>query len=381
MISAATIRQIRELDGSPFPVISMYVTVPVDPHERNGLSTQVSSLLEQVRPLSEDQTLDHDSRLSVRRDLERIADPAFVERWQPPAIAVFACSGQNFLEQVQLPRRSRDRIVVDAAPWIRPMAAILAEFHRAVVVVTDSNSARVWELYQGELSRRADVEHRALRKRNFAGWHGLSEYTVGNKAEELEKRHLLDVVEMLDGIFIDPSHELLVLGGQHDTLSRLEAYLPKRLLSQLAGTFTVTPRPDLDSEVRERASAIVANWEREDEKQKVQDLFTRAATRRPVAIGLRECLWAATSGAVAELLVHDEVTAPGVVCPQDGWLGESGSTCPISGTRTQPSPDIIDELTERVIDEGGTIEHVTPDTELEPHLVGAVLRFPLPPFP
>ncbi len=381
MITAATIRRIRDAETDELPVISMYVTVPVDVGERSRLKTHVTSLLEQVRPLGEDHTLGHDARLSVRADLERIADLCANERWQPPAVAVFSCSGRSFLEEVQLPRRAGDRIVADATPWIRPMMAVLEEFHRAVVLVTDSNSARLWELFQGEFHQLRDIEHRALRKRNYAGWHGLREHSVTSKAEELEKRHYLSVVELLDEIFVDPSYELLVLGGQHDKLSRLEGHLPKRLRGRLAGTFTVDTRRDLDAEVRDRAGAIVDRWEREDEKRKVQDLFERAATQRPTAIGLRDCLWAATTGAVEELLVHDEVTAPGVVCPRDGWLGESGDVCPISGTKTRPTPDIIDELAERVVDEGGMVKHVMVETELEPHRVAAVLRFPLPAFP
>lgn len=43
--------------------------------------------------------------------------------------------------------------------------------------------------------------------------------------------------------------------------------------------------------------------------------------------------------------------------------------------------DIIDELVEAVVDEGGSIEHVQADTELKKHVVGALLRFPLPPAP
>ena len=381
MITAATIRRIRDVENDEFPVLSMYVTVPVDVGERSRIKTRVTSLLEQVRPLGEDHTLSRDARLSVRSDLERIEDLRENDRWRPPAIAVFSCSGQSFLEEVQLPRRAGDRIVADATPWIRPMMAVLEEFHRAVVVVTDSNSARVWELFQGEFHRLQEVEDRALRKRNFAGWHGLREYSVTNKAEELEKRHYLSVVELLDEIFIDPSYELLVLGGQHDELARLESYLPKRLRDRLAGTFTVDVRRGFDAEVRDRAGAIVEGWEREDEKRRVQDLFERNATGRPTAMGLRECLWAATTGSVGELLVHDEVTRPGVVCPRDGWLGESGDLCPIDGTRTRPTPDVIDELTERVVDEGGMVKHLIVETELEPHQVGAVLRFPLPAFP
>jgi peptide chain release factor subunit 1 len=70
-----------------------------------------------------------------------------------------------------------------------------------------------------------------------------------------------------------------------------------------------------------------------------------------------------------------------VVCDTDGWLGETGDTCPVDGSPTRRTDDVIDELVERVIDEGGAIEHVEVETELAPHLVAAALRFPLPPRP
>jgi peptide chain release factor subunit 1 len=380
MITAATIRRIREFDAGSLTVVSMYLTVPVDPRERNGIKTRLNSLLEFVRPLDSDESLSRAARLSVREDIERIEELRGREHWKPPAIALFSCAGKDFLEEVQLPRRIRDRIVADATPWIRPLTAVLEDYHRTVVLVTDVKSAQVWELFQGEIERLEKVEDRALRKDNFAGWHGLKEYTVEHKAEELEKHHFVRVVDLLDHLFLEPSYELLVLGGQDDEVARLERYLPKRLNERLAGTFNVDPRPNIEPEVRDRASAVVEYWEREDDKRKVQDLFERAASRRPTAVGLKECLWAATTGAVDELLVHDDAIAPGVVCPRDGWLGESTESCPICGTTTRRTPDVIDELVERVIDEGGSIEHVEVDTALESHLVGAMLRFALPPL-
>jgi hypothetical protein len=43
--------------------------------------------------------------------------------------------------------------------------------------------------------------------------------------------------------------------------------------------------------------------------------------------------------------------------------------------------DIVDELVQVVIDEGGSIEHVRADTALKEYLVAASLRFALPPEP
>jgi hypothetical protein len=78
-------------------------------------------------------------------------------------------------------------------------------------------------------------------------------------------------------------------------------------------------------------------------------------------------------GAVAELLVHDGSTRPGVVCPRAGWLGETGSACPVCGTGTRAVPDVVDDL-----GDGGAIEHVAAGTELEARLVVARLHHRLP---
>jgi peptide chain release factor subunit 1 len=45
------------------------------------------------------------------------------------------------------------------------------------------------------------------------------------------------------------------------------------------------------------------------------------------------------------------------------------------------APDILDELVQGVMNESGSIEHVSADTVLKQHLTAASLRFPLPPKP
>jgi peptide chain release factor subunit 1 len=79
--------------------------------------------------------------------------------------------------------------------------------------------------------------------------------------------------------------------------------------------------------------------------------------------------------------VTDRVTVPGVICERSGWLAMAGDTCPLCGERTRHTPDVINELVERVIDEGGSILPVKGDTALGNRPVAAALRFPLPEIP
>jgi hypothetical protein len=62
-------------------------------------------------------------------------------------------------------------------------------------------------------------------------------------------------------------------------------------------------------------------------------------------------------------------------------LALSGDTCPLCGRPVRRAPDILDELVQGVMNESGSIEHVSADTVLKQHLTAASLRFPLPPKP
>jgi peptide chain release factor subunit 1 len=84
---------------------------------------------------------------------------------------------------------------------------------------------------------------------------------------------------------------------------------------------------------------------------------------------------------VQTLLVLEGATVPGVVCRQSGWLALSGEICPLCGNPTSHTPDVIDELAEAVVDEGGSVSHIEEDDRLSEHTVAAALRFPLPPMP
>ncbi|MGH3663640.1 MAG: hypothetical protein ACRDTQ_17520, partial [Micromonosporaceae bacterium] len=127
MITTETIDRVTGFDGGRLPVVSVYLGLDTDPRDRKALPTRVSSLLHEIRPMTKDHSLDREVRLSVRGDLERIENGLTEDRLKPGAVAIFSCSGKSFYEEVELPRRVRDRIAVDATPWVRPMLGVLDE--------------------------------------------------------------------------------------------------------------------------------------------------------------------------------------------------------------------------------------------------------------
>jgi peptide subunit release factor 1 (eRF1) len=327
----------------------------------------------------QDHTLEHDARLSIRGDLERIIEASTEERWKQGMTAVFCCSGRDFFEEVSLPRTLRDRVVVDTTPWVRPMLAILDEYHRMCVVVVDEASAEVWKLYLNEIRQLRRLRDPVLRKPNFA--YGMQEHKVRHKAEELTKRHYRRVVTMLDDLYRAEGFDLLAVGGHPHEVSAFTEVLLRPLRERLAGTFSIDARTATPADVQREAESIMDRYERDGERRLVAEIVEAVAERRRAALGLDDCLWAGTLAAIDRLAVQEGASVPGVVCDRSGWLALSGETCPLCGEPTRPTGDVIDDLVEAVIDDGGSVEHVATDTDLRTHVAGALLRFPLPPEP
>ncbi len=372
MITAEAVNRITQFQGDGMPVVSLYV--PIDPGtSQSDVHSRVTSLVDQVDGLAKDRDLQHEPRLSLRGDIERIRGRMSEEVWQPKGLAIFSCSGRGLYEEVSLPRALRGRVVVDDAAFVRPMLAILDEYRRCCVVVVDKEWARAWELYNDEMRELTRFKDRLGKFDNYAGG------DVNRIRNELSRRHYRRVAQVLDELFRTQPYDLLVIGGHDFEIPAFLEFLPRELRDRFAGSFSIDPPTATAAEVRASAGAILQRYESDQEQKAVAEVLDRAAAGGLAAVGIPACLWAGSVAAIQALLVQEGVTEAGVVCDDSGWLALAGDTCPLCGKPTRHIPDVIDELVQAVIDDGGSIEHVGGDTPLREHTVAAALRFPLPP--
>jgi peptide chain release factor subunit 1 len=272
----------------------------------------------------------------------------------------------------------RERAVVDVTPYTRPLLAVLDEARRYCVVVVDREHAWLFGFYMGELRGMRRLRGRVLRKPDYAGWHGLDEHRVRNRAGEMARRHFRATVAAVDKFMAETGTELLVVGGHEETVAQFLPLLPQPLQSRLAGTFAIDPRTMTPGRLREQTEAIIDRYEREEETRLVNEALERVAAGGLGASGLEWCLVAVNEQAVQLLLVNDDDQAPGKACDNCGWLGLTGDECPVCGRRTRATPDVIDEMAEAVVGASGRVEHVYAETDLAREHVAALLRFPLP---
>jgi peptide chain release factor subunit 1 len=374
--SAETIKRIEHLRGDGLPIVSIYLVVHPGAEGRKMLQSETDSLLHQIRPLANDRNLEHAPRLSLRRDIARIAELVESGSFKAGTLAIFACSGADVFESIGLPRAVRGRITVDEIAATRPMLAVLDEYQRCCAVAVDRETAHAWELYLGEV-----IDMGALAGTQRGIGHAVNERRNDHKFEELEKRHFREAAAGLEDLFRRRAFDVLVAGGHEDELPRFLQVLSKPLRDRLAGTFALDDHSISSAAARERAEAILDRYELGEHRRQVAEVLETAAAGGAAAVGLEPCLWAAYVRGVQDLYTQEDASSPGVVCDESRWFGLRGDTCPVCGRGTRRVPDVIEELVEAVIDDGGSIHHVPADTGLDERLVAASLRFRLPPAP
>jgi peptide chain release factor subunit 1 len=380
MITEEQIGRILRLTGDGLPVLSLYVRVPDEP-DLAEVRTRANSLLSEARTFGADHSVERNARLSVRSDVSRIEE--YLEGWQewrPGGLAFFCCSGHDFFEAVELPRAVHDRIVLDETPWVRSLLAVLDQYRRMCVVTLERGTATVWALYQDELREITQCRDQTRVPRRVPA---LEEEQAHHKAEGLTRRHFRRVVELLDDRFREVGFDLLAVGGHPHELPEFIGLLPRHLRELVAGTFPLDPHATGGTaRVHDHALEILQEHISTQQRQRVAEVLETAAAGGRAALGVEDCLWAAVLAAIDSLLVEDGVVRPGVVCDNCGaWMALEGEECPQCGHQLRHTVDVLDELVERVIDEGGSIVNVTVPTDLTKYTVGASLRFALPPAP
>jgi peptide subunit release factor 1 (eRF1) len=375
MITAETVNGIVRFQANGLPVVSLYCRVDPGASQRE-VRARVDSLLDQIRPLAKDRDLDHRYRLSVRADIERIKDALGSERWPPGAIAIFSCSGRDLYEEIPLPRRVHEQVMVDATPLARPMLAVLGEYCRSCVLVVNREEAPVWEMYQDEMHEVETVTD-PLRKAGNTGTR--VEDRIQNRVDEQSKWHFRRVAQLIGQLLRTDGYDVLVVGGHEYELGEFFRLLPHELRGRVAGTFSADPVATPVAEIRSSAEGIMRRYQLEQDQRLVAHVLELAAAGGLAALGPEDCLWAGSMSAIDTLLLRDGTTLLGVLCDESRWLAASGDVCPVCGKPTRYTPDVLDELAAAVIETGGSARQIAADLMPEEYPAAAQLRFPPPP--
>ena len=280
------------------PVISLYLNTQSDDRGRDNYSQFVRK---ELTTRAKTWPASSPERQSFDADGDRIN--TYLENELKPSangVAIFACSGAELFEAVQLNAPVDDhRLYVYNQPHLYHLARLDDEYPRYAALLTDANSARIFVFGLGETLESEQVKGKKVQRVKVGGW---SQARYQRRVENAHQNHAKEVVNTLDRIVRDDNIKHVVLAGDPQIMTVLQAEMPKHLTDKVVDVVKL----DLKSSDAEVFQATLERMREEDAKtdsEKVERLLRAYRGRGLAVVGHQETLEALANGQVDELLL------------------------------------------------------------------------------
>jgi peptide chain release factor subunit 1 len=372
------LRKLAEWNTDGFPVVSLYVDVDGRRFpKRSDYQARAEHLARRAHEATEG-IEDREHARSVHNDAKRMREfvhDEFDRKGGTRGLALFGCSGMGLREEISLPARVPERVVVGPRPYLLPLEAVLERYENVCLALVDREKAR---LFVSELDR---IEEVSDVLDDVPGWHdqgGWSQARYQRHIKEHVQRHLKHVAEVLMGLLRRRRYNRLVLAGPDEVVAELERelhdYVRRTIVARISSPMASSP-----ADVLERIWELEEELERKREEEALGRLVAEidGGTGRAVA-GIEDTIAALEQGRVDTLLVGADLETAGVRCSSCGHLAHRGKTCPACGSAMVEIPDLVEEAIESALRQRCRVEVLPQGTAaaLAPlGDIGALLRF------
>jgi peptide subunit release factor 1 (eRF1) len=292
---------------------------------------------------------------------------------------VFACSEQGIWHELDVPPRlGRSQITVNSRFHLRPLVEAHAGLPRTCVVLVNRKKARIFELQEGEITQKPDLEfEQAMRKPRSDGFGG---YEAGHRERHIENQVMQQFKQFAESLLLlhnREKFEALLIGCRDEAWPEIEPHLHSSLKQKLQGRFLIDPAAASAEEVREQAERILAETALSEKEALVREVLGEAQRNARGAVGLRHVLNALERQEVQTLLIGRGLKAEAVECTNCRHLDtRMVKSCAVCGHETRELSDVSDALVDLALRNGADIQFIDDAPELEKNgRVGALLRF------
>lgn len=280
------------------PVISLYLNTQSDDRGRDNYE---QFLRKEFTTRAKTWPSGSAERQSFEIDVERI-NAYLKDELKPSAngVAIFACSGADLFEAVQLNAPvDEHRIYVYNQPHLYHLTWLDDAYPRYAALLTDANSARIFVFGLGETLETEQVKGKKVQRVKVGGW---SQARYQRRVRNAHQSHAKEVTETLDRIVREDKIKHVILAGDPQIMSTLQAEIPKHLADKVVDVLKL----DLKSSDQDVFEATLSRMREEDAKtdaEKVERLFREYRARGLACVGPQDTLEALANGQVDELLI------------------------------------------------------------------------------
>jgi peptide chain release factor subunit 1 len=318
--------------------------------------------------------LSDDDRAKVEEDVQKILGFLKMDfKGRARGLAIFASGGTGLWQVFRLPVAVPDRCVVNHSPYVLPMLKLVDEGRRYCIVVADKAKARVFTMYQGELSERTEIFDLV------PGWHkqgGWAQARFQRHIKDAANKHLKHVADTVFEFYKREGFGHLIIGGAQEVRTRLFRIMHSYLQRTLAGYVTVDVVSN-SSEVLTAARRIEEETENRRSQKIARALLGDSDQGYMTVTGLKDTVRALEKGRVHTLVMVDGEDIEGCLCGDCGGVDVLGAkTCPYCRKKVGREGDISEHLAVLAVHQDAEVSYVNKGAGLEAKDgVGAILRW------
>jgi peptide subunit release factor 1 (eRF1) len=217
-------------------------------------------------------------------------------------LAIFACSaaGDYFeIGQFAAPFE-RNRLVVHDRPHLYPLARLIDQYRRYVVLLADTNRARIFVFAARRAVETETIDNVKTSHAKVGGW---SQGRYQRHEQNYHLHHAKEVVDVLERIVRDEQIEAIILSGDNQVvIPLLREQMPKSIEDKIVDVLSLgvnTP----EHQLLEESMDAFRRHDAMSDLEKVQRLLNEYRADDLGVGGVTQTLAALSNGQVEEMLI------------------------------------------------------------------------------
>ncbi len=373
MISLEELRDIAKMGNKGAGFVSLYLNVNPVTNPGGEYVIWVKSAVKELQDAGDKAMLKR-----VEPDLRAIE--VYIrnnKRALKKGLALLSSSDNSFWREYNLAVPVKSELVIDNAPYIKPLLDMLKRYRRYAVLLVDKETARIFVIHMGEITEYGEIHTEDVPgKHKKGGWFALSQTHYDRHIDYHVGLHLKGVIKQFEPFIKGEDINRLLIGGPEEAVLKTKALLPKGIQAKVIGTFQAGMfEGTLD--VLKRAEPVLKAYEEQAASDSVRKLIDRAMKNERAVVGLEAVLKALQESRVQKLMLESEATAFGLQCKACGALSEQETgPCPYCGGEMEGVNFLIELAAQKAVEQNAEVIVVPENKDLRlSGSVGALLRF------
>ncbi|HEC77375.1 MAG TPA: hypothetical protein ENI33_09020 [Thermoplasmatales archaeon] len=281
-------------------------------------------------------------------------------------VAIFASHKHGYLKVVDIPVKTKNALIVDSSPYIRPLAELTDTWESFTLVLLNTNHARIFSVSCSRIAEKKRLSAYIMNKHKKGGW---SQARFQRLRKGSIHAFFVEVMEELEKY----ASENIIIAGPGQAKHEFKSILPKRLQEKVVDIIDV----DIEDEhgLFKESMAVMAEKEMEEKRDTMQYLKKEILRDGLGVCGVDEVVEASRNGQIELLLIEKGYKLRGWICENCQAVGKgTAKDCPYCHGKTS-EVDVIEEIIEFAERTDAKVEFISSDEIKNLGHVVALLRY------